>query len=382
MPSRADYLLDPDLVFLNHGSYGATPAVVMDEYQRLQREMERNPVLWLGRRADELMSEARARLAAFVGSRPDDLVFFPNPTTAMAMVARSLRLQPGDQVLTTDHEYGAMDRLWRKTCAEAQADYRRVHIPLPVTTHDDLVERVWSAVTPRTRVLFLSHITSATGLVFPVEALCRRARDAGVLAIVDGAHVPGQLPLQIESIGCDLYAAAAHKWLAAPKGCSFLWATPEVQAWLEPLVVSWGWESERPSASRYVDHHEYQGTRDLSAFLAIAAAIDFVEHHDWGATRAEGHHRALRMRRLVNALTGLAAISPDSTDWIGQMAAIRLPAAVDVVRLQRTLFDEHRIEVPMHRWHGEPFLRVSCAGHTIDADGDALVAALGALLPG
>ena len=190
-PTRDDFLLDPDLVFLNHGSFGAVPAVVQQAYEGLQREMERNPVAWLQRRAPELLAEARARLGSFVGAAADDVVFFPNPTTAVNMVANNLHLQPGDEVLTTDHEYGAMYRTWRKRCAEAGASYVRVPIPVPVSTAADFVDRVWSAVTPRTKVLFLDHLTSATALVFPVAELCRRARAAGIVSIVDGAHVPG-----------------------------------------------------------------------------------------------------------------------------------------------------------------------------------------------
>lgn len=385
VPTRDDFLLDPDLVFLNHGSFGATPRVVLDEYHRLQREMERNPVEWLGRRADEMMAQARTRLGAFVGADADDVVFFPNPTTAVNMVARALRLQPGDEVVTTDHEYGAMDRTWRKLCAEAGAAYVRVPVPLPVSTADDFVERVWAAVTPRTRVLFLSHLTSATALVFPVHELCRRAREAGIVSVVDGAHVPAHLALDLSTLPCDIYTGALHKWLCAPKGCSFLYARREVQPWLDPLVISWGWESEHPSGSPFVDVHEWQGTRDLSPFLAVGAAIDFVEARDWAAVQREGHRLALRTRALVDELTGLDAISPDGPDgsgheWIGQLASIRLPGSVDVVALKARLYDEHRIEVPVHRWNDQPFVRVSFTAHTTEADSDALVRALRQML--
>jgi isopenicillin-N epimerase len=380
VPTRDDFLLDPDIVFLNHGSFGATPVPVFAEYQRLQLQMERNPVEWLGRRADEMLAVARGRLATFVGARADDLVFFPNPTTAINMVTRNLQLAPGDEVVTTDHEYGAMDRTWRKTCAEAGATFVRVPIPLPVTTTDDFIERVWAAVTPRTRVLFLSHLTSATALIFPVEELCRRARAAGILAIVDGAHVPAHIPLDLATLPCDIYTGALHKWLCAPKGCSFLWARPEVQSWLDPLVVSWGWESDHPSGSQFIDHHEWQGTRDLSPFLAVGAAVDFVEAHDWAQVQAEGHRLALRTRARVNELTGLQSISPDGQEWIGQLASIRLPQATDVNELKARLFDEHRIEVPVHGWNDQPFVRVSFTAHTTEADSDALVAALRVLL--
>ena len=379
-PTRADFLLDPDLVFLNHGSFGAVPRVVQEAYEGLQREMERNPVSWLQRRAPGLMADARARLGAFLKVGSDDVVFFPNPTTAVNMVARNLRLEPGDEVLTTDHEYGAMYRTWRKLCAEAGASYVRAAIPTPVTTADDFIEGVWAAVTPRTKVLFLDHLTSATALIFPVVELCRRAREAGIVSIVDGAHVPGHIPLDVSQIGCDVYTGALHKWACAPKGCSFLYARPEAQAWLDPLVVSWGWESDHPTDSQFVDYHEWQGTRDLSPFLALSAALDFCAAHDWPAVQAEGHRLALLTRSQVNALTGLESISPDSAEWIGQLASIRLPDHVDTVALKARLFDEFRIEAPLPEWNNQKFIRVSFAAHNTEADSVALLAALGHLL--
>lgn len=380
VPTRDDFLLDPDLVFLNHGSFGAVPRVVQEAYEQLQRSMERNPVAWLQRSAEPLMAEARARVAQFVGAAADDLVFFPNPTTAVNMVARSVGLQAGDEVVTTDHEYGAMFRTWTKLCTEAGARYVRVPIPLPVTTADDFVERVWAAVTPRTKVLFLDHLTSATALIFPVHELCRRARAAGIITIVDGAHVPGHIPLDLASLQCDVYTGALHKWLCAPKGCSFLYATPEAQRWLQPLVVSWGWQSDHPSGSQFVDHHEWQGTRDLAPFLAASAALDFRASFDWAAVQAESHRLTLETRARVNALTGLDSISPDSSEWIGQLASIRLPSSIDPVALKARLFDDFRVEVPITVWNGEPFVRVSFTAHTTEADADALVDALQQLL--
>ena len=323
VPVRADFLLDPDVVFLNNGSFGAVPRVVQEAYEALQREMERNPVLWLARRAPDLLAAARANVAEYVGVDADDLVFFPNPTTAVNMVARALRLQPGDEVVSTDHEYGAMFRIWTRLCRESDARYTRVHIPLPLTTPEDYIERVWSAVTPCTRVLFIDRLTSATALILPVDELCRRARAAGIVSIVDGAHVPGQIPLDVEAIGCDIFTGAIHKWLCAPKGCTFLFARSDVQKWLDPLVTSWGWESDHPSGSQFVDYHQWQGTRDLSPFLAAPAAIAFCNEHDWPAVQAEGHRLALLTRTRINEFTGLDSIAPDSS--IGLMASIRLP---------------------------------------------------------
>ena len=428
-PTQADYLLDPDIHFLNHGSFGACPRPVFEAYQRWQAELERQPVEFLGRRATDLLAASRAALAAYLGAAADDVVYFPNPTTAINMVARnlarlavednrsshagfgasvnensrggssrstagasgvgarpailrtkgsSLRLRPGDEILTTDHEYGAMDRTWRYVCREISARYVQRPIPLPVTTHADFIERFWAGVTERTRVIFISHITSPTALTFPVAEICRRARAAGILTIVDGAHAPGQITLDLAALGADIYTGACHKWLCAPKGAAFLYARPEVQPWLEPLVVSWGWEAEKPGPSPFVDWHEWQGTRDLAAYLSVPAAIRFQAEHDWDAVRRRCHALAAETRRRIDALTGLPPICPDP--WFGQLFAARLPEC-HLETLKTRLYDEYRVEVPLIRWNGQAFIRVSFQAYNDEADRDALVHALSRLLP-
>jgi len=381
MPSglRDHFLLDPNVVFLNHGSFGACPRPVFEVYQRRQLELERQPVEFLGRRITGLMADARARLAAYLGVPAETVVYFSNSTTAINMVARNLALRPGDEILTTDHEYGAMDRAWRFVCARTGARYIRRPAPVPVTTPAEFVEAFWAGVTERTRAIFISHLTSSTALIFPVGEVCRRARAAGLLTVIDGAHAPGQVPLNLAELGADIYTGACHKWLCAPKGSAFLYARPEAQAWLEPLVVSWGWESETPSGVPFVDYHEWQGTRDMAAFLATPAAIDFQAEHDWVRVRAECHALAVETRRRSNALTGLAALCPDSADWLGQMVSIRLPP-VDMDWLKSALYERYRVEAPLVRWNGDLFLRVSFQGYNDQADADALVAALRDLL--
>jgi isopenicillin-N epimerase len=392
LPSKADFLLDPGIHFLNHGSFGACPRPVFETYQRWQAELERQPVEFLGRRATDLLAESRGALASYLGVAADDVVYFPNPTTAINMVARivtrlaaednrggsSLRLRPGDEILTTDHEYGAMDRTWRYICDQIGARYVQRPIPLPTTTHADFVEHFWTGVTERTRVIFISHITSPTALIFPVAEICRRARAAGILTIVDGAHAPGQLPLNLVELGADIYTGACHKWLCAPKGAAFLYVRPEVQPWLEPLVVSWGWEGDLPGPSLFVDWHEWQGTRDLAAFLTVPAAIRFQAEHDWDAVRSRCHALAAETRRRLDALTGLPPICPDT--WFSQLFAARLPAC-DPDTLKARLYDAYRVETPLIRWNGQVFIRVSFQAYNEEADADALVHALAHLLP-
>lgn len=386
---RELFLLRPDVVFLNHGSFGACPRPVFEAYQQWQRELEGQPVEFLGRRFADLMCASRQALGAFVGADADDLVYVPNATTGLNVVARSLPLQPGDQVLATDHEYGALDRTWRFVCAKRQAVYVNQHIPLPIRSPEEVVETIWAGVTPRTRVLFISHITSPTALILPVAELMRRARKADILTVVDGAHVPGQIPLDLTALGADFWSGNLHKWAGGPKGSAFLYARREVQHLLEPLVVSWGWNRGDEvaglldlgdSKSRFIDEQEWQGTRDPAAFLSVPAAIQFQADHNWPQVRQQCHELLQEARRRIGELTGLPPICPDSPEWYAQMAAFLLPAC-DGAALKRRLYDEYQVEVPITEWRDRQLVRVSVQGYNTAEDIAALVRALADLLP-
>ena len=337
---------------------------MFDEYQRWQRELERQPVEFLARRYPVLIEEAKARLAAYLGARADDVVFVPNATAGMNVVARSLELGPGDEVLITNHEYGAVDFLWDHVCSRTGATLVRQSVePGP-----HLVDQIWSAATSRTRVVSVSHITSATGLRFPVEEICRRGREHGVVVAVDGAHAPGQLDLDLDALGADFYAGNCHKWLCAPKGAGFLWARPEHQAGLAPLVVGW---SEREES--YAARHRWQGTQDPAAYLAVPAAIEFLARHDWEEVR----HRCRALTaeaatRLAGA--GIRPLAPDDS-WLCQMVAAGLPEC-DVAELKARLYDRHRVEVPVLRFGDRPVVRASFQGYNDSRDLDALIEAL------
>lgn len=370
---REQFLLDPNIVFLNHGSFGACPIPVFEVYQEWQRDLERQPVAFLSRRADALLEDARAILGAYVHADPDDLVFVPNATTAINTVARSLRLEPGDEVLATDHEYGAVDHTWQFVCEKTGAHYIRQAVPMPIQSDDEIVEALWSAVTSRTRVLAISHITSPTALIFPVAEICRRARAAGILTVIDGAHVPGQLALDLTELDADYYAGNCHKWLCAPKGSGFLYVRREYHRLIEPLVISWGWRRN----TSFVEQNQWQGTRDIAAFLAVPAAIKFQQVYDWETVRAQCHALAVEARARITACTGLPVIAPDSS--FVQMFSVRLPGdnANDVTR---RLVDDYCVEVPAIMWNGQPMIRVSVQGYNTTADIDALVSGLSAVL--
>ncbi len=373
------FLLDPSVTFLNHGSFGATPRPVFEKYQWWQRELERQPVKFLGRRFNDLMRDARTSLAGFIHTHPDNLVYVPNATTGLNIVARSIALHAGDEVLATNHEYGALDRTWRFLCRKSGAVYKQQPIPVPVTTAADFVEAFWAGVTSRTRVVFLSHITSPTALIFPVQEICRRARAAGIISIVDGAHAVGQVNLNVEELGADWYASNLHKWLNSPKGSAFLYARPEVQHLTEPLVVSWGYAADKPSASRFIDEQEWTGTRDIAAYLTTPEAIQFFEEHIGEEGRARCHLLARYARRRITELTQLPPLSPDSSDWYAQMVSVALPPC-DAEALGQRLYEEFRIEVPIVLWQNRPYLRISIQVYNTLEDVDSLVHALAELI--
>lgn len=342
------FLLDPGVHFLNHGSFGACPRPVFESYQRFQRELECQPVefLALERRFPELLDGARSRLAAYVGADPANLAFAPNASTALNTVIRSLDLRPGDEILMGDAEYGGMMLLWEFVA-------RR--------TGTTLVQRPFAELEPgrRTRVVFCSHIEWVSGRVNDLGPLIDAAREANALSIVDGAHAPGQIPLALEELGADVYAGNCHKWLCAPKGSGFLYARPDVQPLIDPLVVSWDWGD----GNAFHQLHRWQGTRDPAAYLAVPAAIDFQAEHDWPTVRARCHDLLASARIPLEPLT----------DDFVQMRGFRLPEGTDAAALKARLYDEHHVEVPIVDRPDGATMRVSVQAYNDEADLEALV---------
>jgi isopenicillin-N epimerase len=349
---REGFLLDPDVAYFNHGGYGACSVEVFEEYQRLQRELEHAPTDFLGRRFHGLLRDARAVLAAFVGARADDLVFTPNATSALNAVIRSLRIRANEEILTTKHEYGAVLRT---------LGFMRANVVL--VEPEELIANIGI----RTRAVVLSHITSPTALVLPVEEICAAARQAGVFTIVDGAHVPGHLPLDIEAMWPDVYAGNCHKWLCAPKGSGFLWARPEHHEWIEPLVVSWGYHEEADFGER----HGWQGTRDPSAYLAVPKAIEV--HATFDAERAKS--LADEAERSLVAY----GLRPLRGSRAPLMRALTVRAS-DPHALWLRLYEEHRVEVPVYEWDGTALLRVSIGPYNDEDDLARLADAVRAVL--
>ena len=372
------FLLRPDVVYLNHGSFGACPRPVFDAYQEWQLALERQPVEFFQRSGRSLLCKAREALGDFIGADADDLVYVTNVTLGLNIVARSLPLEPGDEVLTTDHEYGSLNRAWEFVCEKRGAKYIHRSVPLPITSVEQVVDAIWSGVTDRTRVLFVSHITSPTALTLPVAELVHRARDAGIITVIDGAHAPGQVPLNLDTLGADFYSGNCHKWMMSPKGSGFLHARREMQPLLEPLIG--GRRDRTPQVPCLVNEHQYQGTRDLSAFLAVPAAIQFMQQRDWPTVQSACHELIRHAQKEIARLTGLAPITPDTGAWFSQMAVLPIPPS-DGSALHHRLHDEYGIEIPTTGWNGKQFVRLSVQGYNTADDIEKLIEALTMLLP-
>lgn len=371
---RKQFLLDDQAVFLNHGSYGACPRPVWESYAAWQRQVERQPVEF-SRRHEALLASARTSLAAMVNVQPDDLAFVVNATSGINIIARSFPLGPGDEILSTDLEYGALHLTWEHLCQRFGASYVKANVPTPFTTHDSIVEALWSRVTDRTKAIFLSHITSGTAAIMPIADICRRARASGILTIVDGAHAPGQIPLDLTELGADIYSGNCHKWLCAPKGSAFLYVHPDQQEWIESLTISWGWRPDNTFLSR----NQLQGTRDISSFLAVPRAIEFQREHGWEAVRASCHERLKEFRQRMHDRYGIEPLYPNTGEWFSQMALIEIPR-IDRATLSHALLYGHDIEIPCMQHGDTTCVRVSVQGYVSDDDLDRLESAIASIV--
>jgi isopenicillin-N epimerase len=377
---RNQFLLDPELTFLNHGSFGACPREVLDAQRSWQLEMERNPVEFLGRRSADLLFQARTALGQALGGRADELVFVPNSTTGVNIVAQSFALQPGDEILTTNLEYGACDAAWQRVCAQSGAQYRRVEVPLPFD-REAVVKLLMSAVSGRTKLIYFSHITSTTALILPAAEICAAARERGIATFIDGAHAPGQIPLDLDSIAADFYVGNCHKWLCAPKGSAFLHARTEHHSMLDSTVISWGYAQGTGGhsgfdaylgTSLFERRMQWQGTRDISAWLTVPAALDFQAKHDWPQVQVRSHELAKLALDVLTKRFGTHPVTRDD-DW-AQMVAIPV-APQDPDLLRKRLHEESHIEVPVISHGNEVFVRVSVQGYNTLEDIERLLAA-------
>ena len=369
------FLLRKDITFLNFGSFGACPKPIFEDYIRWQYLLESEPVQYIAFEGVKYLQKSREALAQYIHCDADDLVLITNPSYAVNMIAKSFPLQAGDEILTTNIEYGACDKTWNYYCKKAGAIYRQHNIQFPIQSKEEIVEGFFKEVNEKTKLIFISHITSSTGLILPVEEICKKAKSLGIPTFVDGAHVPGHIPLNLTTLEADYYTGACHKWMMTPKGCSFLYVRKELQKQVDPLIISWGYDSAMPSHSQFLDYHQMNGTRDFSAMLTIPKAIEFMNTHNWTEVstkcRKIVQENAPRFCKLLNT----EPLCPITDEFIGQLYSTRIQLTAPE-QFQRMLFEKHRIEVPITRMGNDFFIRYSINAFNTQADLDVLYEAL------
>ncbi|MEZ6067982.1 MAG: aminotransferase class V-fold PLP-dependent enzyme [Planctomycetaceae bacterium] len=374
--------LQPGVTFLNHGSFGPSPIVVCREREAWSAELEREPMDFFVRRLGPALDEASATVASFFGTSARNLAFVPNATWGMNCVAASVPLQPGDEVLLTDQEYGAVVRIWGQRCAQVGARTTLARLPSPPESAEQFVNAIVAAITPKTRLLIVSHVTSQTSTVFPVSAICQAAKARGVPVCIDGPHALAMRDVNLDQIGCDYYCASGHKWLSGPFGSGFLYVSPAKQGSLRPAIVSWGKRLDDAQSS-WRDELHWFGTSDPAPFLALPAAIEFLREYRLEKFRTETHDLAQYARQQLIEHADAEPITPDSIDWYGSMVTMRLPRVVPSASwparqhpLQIEMWERHRIEAPVIQWKDAVHVRVSCHLYNDTADVDRLVQAV------
>lgn len=356
---QSNWLLDDAITFLNHGSFGACPREVLAAQDAWRAKMEARPIEFLDRTLEDAFQTAREKIAPFLGLPRDDFAFVTNATSGVNAVLRSLQFEPGDELLTTSHVYPAVRQTMKYLAARAGATLREVTIDLPLSKPDDVLTALRAARTDRTRLVLVDHITSPTALRFPVEAIVKWCRDENLVVFVDGAHAPGMLELDVASIGADWYTGNFHKWCCAPKGAAFLYAAPERQRNLHPPTLS------HFVGDGFLDEFNWQGTRDVTPWLTVPAAIEWMAQFDWKKIRAHNSQLARWAHAMLCDAWQVEPISPINGAMLGSMAAVRLPASIterwsEPIAFKKVLYDEHRIEVPINEFAGGWLLRVSC----------------------
>jgi isopenicillin-N epimerase len=391
------FCLDRDVVFLNHGSFGACPLPVLAEQSALRARMEAEPVRFFAADLEGLLDEARAGLAGLLGADADDLAFVPNATCGINTVLRALPLRPGDELLVTDQEYNASRNALCFAAERAGAQVVVVPLPFPLSGPQEVIDRVCAKATARTRLLLIDHVTSQTGLVLPIAELVRAMAARGVDTLVDGAHAPGMLPLALDELGAAYYTGNCHKWLCAPKGAAFLHVRRDRQAGLSPLSISHGRNSPRTDRSRFRLEFDWTGTCDPTPWLCVPAAIRFLAGLLPGGLPAlQAHNRALCLWARERLCDTLGVPAPCPPQMIGSLASLPLPDGVlpggapgEAPRsplyqdpLQDALVMKHRVQVPVIPWPEPPrrLLRISAQIYNSEAQYEHLAQALKSLL--
>ena len=371
---KSKFMLDPEIVYLNHGSFGACPKNIFNSLIKYQKLLEFEPVKHLAHDVFEYLEKSRESLGNYINCNKDDVVFSPNPSTALNTVIRSLDLNDGDEILTTNHEYGALDKTWKYICKKTGAKYIQKIIPLPLESKEDFINNFAEGITKKTKVIFLSHITSPTALIFPVKEICKIAREKNILSIIDGAHAPAQINLDISNINPDIYVGACHKWMCSPKGVSFLYSKKEYQKKIDPLIISWGYEPEKTNNNQFIDYHQWQGTRDMSAFLTIPETINFLEKNNWKEVTKKCSKINLWAKKEINSLLNEEALSTD--EFNGQMCSFYYKSKKDLIDFNIKFYLKYKIQLPFIEWNDKTLFRISIQAYNSKNDINVLLNAL------
>ncbi|MEH1833979.1 MAG: aminotransferase class V-fold PLP-dependent enzyme [Nostoc sp.] len=354
--------LDQAVTFLNHGSFGACPKQVLEFQQRLRLQLEQEPLRFFGREWEPLLDDARSKLAAFMGADVQDLVFIPNATTGVNSVLRSLTFSPEDEILTTNHEYNACRNALDFVTSRTGAEVVVAKIPFPIDSPRQVVAAVIEQVSPKTRLALLDHVTSQTGLIFPIQKLVKELQQRGVDTLVDGAHAPGMISLNLQEIGATYYTGNCHKWLCAPKGAAFLYVRRDKQSEIRPLTISHGTNSPRTDKTRFQLEFDWTGTDDPTAYMCVPEAIAFMGSllpGGWTELMQQNHQLVIQGRQLL--CQALEVQPPCPKEMIGSMAVVPLPTTLencDFMSIHDELFDKFGIQVPMIPWQEKPRLLV------------------------
>ena len=374
------FMIDHEPTYLAHGSFGGCLSVAYEDRLSWYEKLEKNPHNFLVNELFDELKESRKALANYLNCNFNNLVYFPNPSTALNTVIRSLDLNENDEVLTSNHEYGALDKTWNFYSEKRGFKYKKVKIGLPYDDEDFFIESFKKSITKKTKVIFLSHITSSTALIFPVEKICKIAKDNNILIIIDGAHAPAQTSLDLKKLDADIYVGACHKWMCAPKGVSFLYAKESLKDSIEPLVVSWGWRDEMLNEkSKYINNHQWQGTNDLSAYLTIPKVIRFLNQNKWNHISNECRNLILYVKNRFKIDKSLCIPTSNNDKHLGQMLSFQVNQnskfstivkqdQSKIVQLQKTIYKKSNIHIPIIYWNGSVFMRVSIQAYNSESD--------------
>lgn len=372
---KSQFLLNPNITFLNHGSYGACAKPIFENYQYWQLELEKEPIQFNTKKYYTYLKQSKLSLSLYLGCNEEDIYFTPNPTTAVNTIMRSLSFKKGDEILSTNCEYGAMDIIWDFYFRKTGVKYVKSNIKLPVIEKEFFLSEFWKGYSENTKAIFISHVSCITSLIQPLKEICKKARELGLLIIIDGAHVPGHIPLNINKLNPDFYIGTCHKWMLTPKGCSFLYVKKDKQNILEPLVIGWGYGSQENVENYFLECHQREGARDNAAYLTIPSALHFFNKYNWEEKSLLCKQLILDNYESLCSLLNSKPLCPISSEFLGQMCTIPINTNYPL-ELKELLYSKYKIEIPIIHSNGKTYMRVSLTPYNSQSDLDILRSAL------